>query len=73
MYRILTMSSRKPEMTRSQKKLLNLFKEVEDEDLQEIMIEIVFLEGKHRSGNFPIRKAYDVVDAVAKLQESRSA
>jgi len=66
----MTMATRRPKLTKSQKRLINLFKEVDDEDLQEIMLEVVFLEGKYRSGNFPTRKVRDIVDAVAKLQES---
>jgi hypothetical protein len=63
--------SRTPKMTRSQQRLFDLFKQVEDEDLREIMIEVVFLEAKHRSGNFPRKKVRDIVDAVAKLQEAK--
>lgn len=65
------MSSRKPKLTGSQKRLLKLFKQVEDEDVREIMTEVVVLEGKYRSGNFPVRKVRDVVDVVARLQESK--
>jgi hypothetical protein len=55
-----------------QQRLLNLFREVEDQDLQEIMAEVVMVESSHRSSsrkNFPIQQIRDIVDAVARRQE----
>lgn len=65
------MVDNKQKMTKSQERLLNLFQAVKNEDVKEIMIEVVFLENQHRSGNFPRKKIKDVVDAVASLKESR--
>lgn len=65
------MGNVKPTMTKSQQRLFNLFKSVEDEDIKDIMVEVIFLESQHRSGNFPRKKVADIVDAVAKLCESR--
>lgn len=65
------MVDNKQKMTKSQERLFNLFQAVKNEDVKEIMIEVVFLENQHRSGNFPRKKIKDVVDAVASLKESR--
>lgn len=65
------MSRRRPKLTKSQERLMKLFREVEDEDIREIMYEVVFIEGKYRSAkNFPVRQIRDVVDSVARLQEA---
>ena len=66
------MARRRLKLTKSHKRLLKLFSEVEDEDIREIMAEVVSIEGKHRSSsarNFPIRLVRDAVDSVARLQE----
>lgn len=66
------MARRRLKLTQSQKRLLELFSEVEDEDTREIMGEVVYIEGKHRSSSakkFPIRLVRDAVDSVARLQE----
>ena len=64
------MSRRRPKLTKSQERLLKLFQEIEDEDIREIMAEVVFVEGKHRSAkNFPVRLVRDAIDKVARLQE----
>ena len=60
-------------LTKSHQRLLKLFGEVEDEAIRQIMIEVVSIEGRHRSSsakNFPIRLVRDVVDSEARLQES---
>lgn len=59
------------QMTKSQQRLFDLFKGVGDEDVKDIMVEVIFLENQHRSGNFPRKKIMDIVDAVAKLNELR--
>ena len=66
------MSRRRPKPTKSRERLMKLFREVEDEDIREIMAEVIYIEGKHRSSsakNFPIRLVRDAVDSVARLQE----
>ena len=66
------MARRRLKLTKSQKRLLELFREVEGEDIREIMAKVVYIEGKHRSSsarNFPIRLVRDAVDSEARLQE----
>jgi len=64
------MSHRRLKLTKSQERLMRLFSEVDDEDIREIMADVVFIEGKHRSArNFPVRLIRDAVDKVARLQE----
>jgi hypothetical protein len=58
-------------LTKSQKRLLDLFTSIEDEDIKEIIIEVINVEVTNRSShNFPIRKVRDAVDNVARLQEA---
>ncbi len=69
------MPRRRPKPTKSQQRLLKLFREVEDEDIREIMTEVVLIEAKHRSSSakhFPKRLVKDAVDTVARLQEKPS-
>jgi hypothetical protein len=57
-------------LTRTQKRLVNLFKNVNDENIREIIIEVIDIEAKNRSShNFPIRKVREVVEDIARLQE----
>jgi len=66
------MPRRELKPTKSQERLMKLFREVEDEDIREIMANVVSIEAKHRSSsaqNFPIRQVRDAVDSVARLQE----
>lgn len=64
------MLQRRREPTKIQLRLLKLIREVEDEDIKEIMIDVLGLEGMHRSAkNFPTRKVKDIVDRVARLQD----
>jgi|GEM_PF-5284310 len=61
-------------ITQSMQRLLNLFEQIEDEDIRNIIAETVFLESKHRSSsqkNFPIREVRNVVDTVARLREGQ--
>jgi hypothetical protein len=61
-------------ITQSMQRLLNLFEQIEDEDIRNIIAETVFLESKHRSSsqkNFPIREVRNLVDTVARLREGR--
>jgi len=58
-------------LTKTQKRLLRLFKDIEDEDIQNIIIDVVSLESSNRSSHsFPIRKVRDVIDGVARKQEA---
>ncbi len=59
------------QLTKTQTRLLQLFKDIEDENIREIIIEVINIEIPNRSShNFPIRKVRDAVDSVARLQES---
>jgi hypothetical protein len=59
-------------ITKTQKRMLQLFNDIKDEDLREIIIEVINIEIPNRSShNFPIRKVRDAVDSVARLQESK--
>jgi len=58
-------------LTKSQKRLLDLFKSIEEEDIREIIIEVINVEVSNRSSHsFPIRKVRDAVDSAARLQET---
>ena len=60
-------------MTKTQKRLLRLFKNIKEEDIREIIIEVIGIESSNRSShNFPIRKVREVVDDFARLQESET-
>ncbi len=64
------MSRRRLKLTKSQERLMQLFSEIEDEDVREIMGDVVFIERKYRSArNFPVRLVRDAIDKVARLQE----
>lgn len=57
-------------LTKTQKRLVNLFKHVNDENIREIIIEVIGIEATNRSAhNFPIRKVREVVEDIARLQE----
>ncbi len=58
-------------LTKAQKRLLQLLRDIEDENIREIIIEVINIEIPNRSShNFPIRKVRDAVDSVARLQEN---
>ena len=53
-------------------RLLNLFKNIDDKDAQEIIASVVLIEQQNRTGskeNFPKQKVRDVIDAVARKKE----
>lgn len=53
-------------------RLLNLFKSIEDKEIQEVIANVVLIEQQNRSGskeNFPKQKVRDVIDAVARKKE----
>lgn len=54
------------------RRLLQLFEEIEDRDMREIMIDVIALESRHRSlgkTRFPLQKVEDIIDRVARLRE----
>ncbi len=60
----------KRKLTMAQQRLLGFFKDVEDESIRDIMIEVLNIESRNRSAkSFPIRKVRDVIDGNAKLIE----
>lgn len=53
-------------------RLLNLFKNIDDKDAQEIIANVVLIEQQNRTGskeNFPKQKVRDVIDAIARKKE----
>lgn len=61
-------------VSKSMQRLLDLFQQIEDEDVRSIIAEAVYLESRHRSSsmrNFPIRELRDTVDSVARLHEAK--
>jgi hypothetical protein len=59
------------QLTKTQKRLVRLFKNVQDENIREIINEVIVIESANRSThNFPIRKIREVVEDAAKLQEN---
>ena len=61
------------QLTKTQKRLMKLFKDIPDENIREIIIEVIGIEAANRSShNFPIRKVKEVVDDFGKLQESEA-
>lgn len=63
-----------PKVTRSLQRLLDLFSQIEDEDIREIIADVVLIESKHRSSskkNFPWKDVRTVIDRVALFQEER--
>jgi hypothetical protein len=66
-------SQRQP--TDAEMRLITLFREIEDEDIRDIIASVVAIERQHRTGsrkNFPIRDVRNVIDRVARFQESKS-
>lgn len=58
-------------ITKTQKRLLALFNDIEDEDIRAIIADVLGVEAANRSAhNFPIRKVREIVDSVARKQES---
>jgi len=61
-------------VSHSMQRLLNLFEQIEDEDIRNIIGEVVLLESKHRSSsakNFPVREVRNIVETIARLQETK--
>jgi hypothetical protein len=60
-------------VSKSMQRLLQLFQQIEDNDVRIIIAEAVILESKHRSSsmkNFPIRDLRDIVDSTARIREA---
>lgn len=69
------MSTHQHNPTDAEKRMINLFLQIEDEDIREIIADVVAIERKHRTSsrkNFPIRDVKNVIDRVARMQESKS-
>ncbi|MCG3209277.1 MAG: hypothetical protein FOGNACKC_02898 [Anaerolineae bacterium] len=61
-------------ITNSLQRLLDLFNEIEDEDIREIISNIVVIESKHRSSSretFPWKDVRSEIDKMARLKEER--
>lgn len=61
--------------TDAEKRLITLFREIEDGDVREIIASVVAIERQHRTGsrrNFPMKDVRNVIDRVAHFQESKS-
>lgn len=57
-------------------RMVKLFLQIEDEDLREIIADIVAIERRHRTSkgkNFPLRDVRNVIDRIARMQESQSS
>lgn len=62
--------------TDAEMRMIKLFLQIEDKDIQEIIADVVSIERQHRTGsrqNFPLRDVRNVIDKVARLQESNNA
>lgn len=69
------MSTDEQQPTDAEKRLIKLFLQIEDKDVQEIIADVVRIERQHRTGsrqNFPLRDVRNVIDRVARLQESNT-
>ncbi len=67
------MSRRRPTPNRFQRRLVELMTDIEDKDFRDMLIEVVAIEGRHRSAKrFPIQQIRDVVDNYASLKERKS-
>jgi len=58
--------------TKAKSRLLKLFKNIHDKDIQEIIANVVQVEQQHRSNskeNFPRQKIRDIIDALARQKE----
>jgi phosphatidylserine decarboxylase len=59
--------------TDAEMRMIKLFLQIEDKDIQEIIADVVRIERQHRTGsrqNFPLKDVRNVVDRVARFQES---
>lgn len=69
------MNRPRPKVTKSLQRLLDLFKQIEDENVREIIADVVMIESKHRSSskkNFPWKDVRNVIDREARFQEEGS-
>lgn len=69
------MSTDQQQPTDAEKRLIKLFLQIEDKDIQEMIADVVKIERQHRTGsrqNFPLRDVRNVVDRIARLQESNT-
>lgn len=60
-------------ISKSMQRLLDLFKQIEDENIKMIIAEAVMLESKNRSSsrkNFPMQDLRNIIDANARLYEN---
>lgn len=70
------MSTNQHQPTDAEMRLLTLFRQIEDENIREIIADVVAIERKHRTSsrkNFPLRDVRTVIDRVAHIQESQSS
>lgn len=70
------MSAKKHKPTNVEMRLINLFMQIEDEDVREIIADVVKIERQYRSSsrkNFPIREVRSVIDRVARLAEQQQS
>lgn len=69
------MSTDQQQPTDAEKRLIKLFLQIEDKDIQEMIADVVKIERQHRTGsrqNFPFRDVRNVIDRVARFQESKT-
>lgn len=67
------MSTDQQKPTDAEMRMIKLFLQIEDKDIQEIIADVVRIERQHRTGsrqNFPLKDVRNVVDRVARFQES---
>lgn len=66
--------SGKKKPTQYQKRLLDQIQSVQDENLQELISECIWLEFKHKSEfNFPMRNVKDLIEKYADLLEGEGS
>jgi len=61
-------------ISKSMQRLIDLFKQIEDENIKEIIAETVMLESKNRSSsrkNFPMQNLRNIIDSNARLYENK--
>lgn len=66
-------SQRQP--TDAEMRLITLFREIDDVDVREVIANVVAIERQYRTGsrkNFPMKEVRNVIDRVARFQESES-
>lgn len=67
------MARKGPELRGYQRRLLNLLNGIEDGDFRDMLLDVIVVEGKHRSaGRFPVQEIRDVVDNHARLAENET-